>query len=74
MFDFAEYYGEWNDYFQSFKWQKLSMCAYYFGYEFNAHDSLEDVKATLHCYNKINELKSTGEYQKRVDLNYQYVE
>lgn len=74
MFDFAEFYGEWNDYFQSFKWQKLGNCASYFGYEFNAHDSLEDVKATLYCYNKLNELKATGEYQKRVDLNYQSVE
>lgn len=53
MFSFAEIYGEWNDYYGEYKWQKLSKCAEYYGYEFKAHDSLEDVKATLYCYNKI---------------------
>lgn len=32
---------------------KLISCAQYFGYEFKAHNSLEDVKATLFCFNKI---------------------
>lgn len=27
----------------------------YYGYEFKAHDSLEDVKATLYCYKKMEE-------------------
>lgn len=51
MFEFAEIYGEWNDYFQDYRWQKLCVCADYFGYEGSAfHDSLEDVRATLFCY------------------------
>lgn len=53
MYAFAEIYGEWNEYYQSYKWQKLSTCAAYYGYQFKAHDSLEDVKATLYCYKKI---------------------
>lgn len=34
------------------RWQKLSTAAKHFKYTFDAHDSLEDVKATLHCYKK----------------------
>lgn len=47
MIDFAEIYGEWSDYKQSFKWQKLSTAAAYYDFKFSAHNSLEDVKATL---------------------------
>lgn len=50
MIEFSEVYGEWNDYFQNFKWQKLGTAANYYGYKFKAHDSLEDVKATLYVY------------------------
>lgn len=34
------------------KWFKLVDLAHYYGYEFKAHDSLEDTKATLYCYYK----------------------
>lgn len=51
MLEFAEVYGEWNDYYCNYKWQKLSTAARYYGYMFNAHDSLEDVKATLYVFN-----------------------
>ncbi len=44
MLAFAPIYGEWK---------KLTTCADYYGYKFNAHDSLEDVRATLYCYKKI---------------------
>lgn len=37
------------------KWQKLSSAAKHFRFEYNAHDSLEDVKATLHCYKRLLE-------------------
>lgn len=37
------------------RWQRLTAAANHFGYEFNAHDSLEDVRATLYCYRKILE-------------------
>lgn len=51
MPEFAEIYGEWNSRFKNYKWQKLCVCADYFGYEGSAfHDSLEDVRATLYCY------------------------
>lgn len=57
MLDFAEIYGEWNDYFHDWKWQKLITCANYYGYtsEDNFHNSFEDVKATLYCYYKMRE-------------------
>lgn len=37
------------------KWQKLSSAAKHFKFSYSAHDSLEDVKATLHCYKKLLE-------------------
>lgn len=55
MEHFAPIYGEWSEYYGNYKWQKLTTCAEYYGYEFKAHDSLEDVNATLYCYNKILE-------------------
>jgi DNA polymerase-3 subunit epsilon len=55
MIMFAEIYGEWNEHRGSYKWQSLTKCATYYGYEFKAHDSLEDVKATLYCYKKMEE-------------------
>lgn len=41
MIMFAEIYGEWNERRGSYKWQSLTKCATYYGYEFKAHDSLE---------------------------------
>ena len=62
MIKFAEIYGEWNDYWETYKWQKLSTCCTYYGYYLkNAHDSLEDCKATLYCYNKI--INNEGRYE-----------
>ena len=55
MLAFAEEYGEWNEYFGNYKWQKLSKAAAYYGYKFKAHDSLEDVRATLYVYNKMQD-------------------
>lgn len=52
MAAFAEIYGEWNEYFRDYKWQKLQTCATYYGYAGDGafHDSLEDVRATLYCF------------------------
>ncbi|MGN1457364.1 MAG: exonuclease domain-containing protein [Acutalibacteraceae bacterium] len=53
---FSEIYGEWNDYFGDYKYQKLTTCADYYNYDWNndtAHDSLSDCRATLYCYNQI---------------------
>ena len=56
MQDFADIYGEWSDKYGCNKWQKLTKCAEYYGYDWGtdiAHDSLADCKATLYCYQKM---------------------
>lgn len=45
----------YSGYIGNEKWQKLTTAARHFKYKFEAHDSLEDVKATLYCYKKIIE-------------------
>lgn len=51
MIPFAEVFGEWSDYFDDYKWQKLVTCAKYYGYQGDEwHDSLADTRATLHCF------------------------
>ena len=63
MQDFADIYGEWSDKYGCNKWQKLTKCAEYYGYDWEndtAHDSLADCRATLYCYNKINKRKERG--------------
>lgn len=60
MDDFAPIYGEWSDYHEDYKWQKLVTCAQYYGFDWNsiqenAHDSIGDCYATLYCYNKMKE-------------------
>lgn len=60
MEDFAEIYGEWNDYFDSYKWQKLSDCAEYYKYNWKndkRHDSLAACRAILHCYKEMQKNK-----------------
>lgn len=50
------------------KWFKLLELAKYYGYKFKAHDSLEDVKATLYCYYKFRkEQSSSFWYYKTLD-------
>ncbi len=55
MKDFAPIYGEWDEYHGDYRWQTLSRCAKYYGYQWDesAHNSLADVKATLYCYKKM---------------------
>lgn len=38
------------------RWQKLTTVARHFKFDFSAHESLGDVKATLHCYKKLLEV------------------
>lgn len=52
MKDFAAIYGEKGTR-GKYKWQTLTTCAKYFGYEFKAHNALEDVKATRYCFEQI---------------------
>lgn len=45
---FAEIYGDWNDYRQSYRWQKLeTACRYYKVKATDAHSALGDCLATL---------------------------
>lgn len=77
MEDFAVIYGDWNAEYQSFTWKSLSVCASYFGYEWGsdgAHNSLEDCKATLFCYNKICNPKNQAVYDKNMRRAYDGVE
>lgn len=55
MMDYAEIHGEWDKKRNDWKWQKLTACAAHYGYHYHAHDSLEDVKATLFCAKKCAE-------------------
>lgn len=60
MQDFAPIYGEWSEERGDYKWQKLSTCAAWYGYEWTergAHNSLEDCLATLHCYKEMEKEK-----------------
>lgn len=53
MYEFAEIYGQWNEYYGNYTWQPLSICCNYYGYYLgNAHNSLDYCRATLYCYNK----------------------
>ncbi len=62
MLAFAPIYGDYNERYGNYKWQSLSTCANYYNYEFNAHNSLEDTKATLYCYQKVKD------YKERIDM------
>lgn len=56
MENFAYIYGEWSEQYGCHKWQRLTKCAEYYGYDLGtdiAHDSLADCKATLYCYQKM---------------------
>lgn len=58
MSDFAPVYDDWDESIGDFRWQKLSTCAAYYGYDWGdtcRHDSLADCRATLFCYRKLNE-------------------
>ena len=60
MQDFAPVFGEWSDYYEGYKWQKLTTAAAYYGYDWDnrperAHNSLADCFATLHVYQKMQE-------------------
>lgn len=69
MMKFAPIYGEWSERFGDYRWQKLEICASYYNYQFNAHDSLEDAKATLYCFKKIQEQVKCEELEKAPEKN-----
>lgn len=55
MLDFAPIYGEWNYFRNDYYWQKLTTCAFHYNIDFRAHDSLEDVRATMACMYRVAE-------------------
>lgn len=54
------------------RWQKLTTAARHFKFKFDAHDSLEDVKATLHCFKKLVEY-ATATPDKDYILKYGFI-
>jgi len=59
MRKFAPVFGDWNEYFETFNWKKLSICTKYYGYDWGeekAHNSLSDAKAILFCFFKMNDI------------------
>lgn len=56
MRNFAVVYGEWSEKHQDYHFQKLTACAAYYGYEWpnGPHDSLEDAKATVYCWPRVD--------------------
>jgi len=61
MLEFAEYNGEWNDYYNDWKWIKLAEAVKKVSPQFNfcAHDSLEDCKATREIWQFLMNRKNT---------------
>lgn len=58
MLEFAPIAGDYDEKHNSYKWKRLTYCADYYGYAgYKAHDALEDVRATLYCYNAIEKDK-----------------
>lgn len=62
MKEFAPVGGRWNERHEDFGWVKLAECARHYGYRFNAHDALEDARATLHCFRAMLEDEAEGGY------------
>lgn len=64
MREYAKVYGEWSDYYQDRKWTKLVNVARRYGYSYQAHNALEDARATAYCYNRfINEQREQSPNQ-----------
>lgn len=57
MEEYARLHSYWDEHYQNWKWKKLTEAAAYYGYEFKAHDSLEDALATLYVHKKVEEEK-----------------
>lgn len=54
MKEFAPVNGRWSEKRGDYAWCKLAQCAKHYGYgPFAAHGSLEDAKATAHCFREL---------------------
>jgi len=61
MLEYAEFFGDWDDYHESWKWQKLANAARHSRYEpaqgMQLHRAISDCVATLHVYKHMQENK-----------------
>jgi len=56
MHIFAEHYGDWDDYHQSFTWQKLETAGHYFNIDLpNSHRALADTLLTREVFLRMGE-------------------
>ena len=55
MDEYAQAYGRWSDRKEDYLWVKLEQCARHYGYGFDAHNALEDAKATAFCLQRFME-------------------
>lgn len=59
---FAQYYGDWNDYYGTYRWQKLTTAAGYFGIPTNgAHGAAADALMTLRVVQAMAASKTSEE-------------
>lgn len=62
MEQFAAFYGDWNDYYGSYRWQKLTTAAAHFGLSVvGAHGAVADALLTLAIVRKMAETKLSTE-------------
>lgn len=62
---FAEYYGDWNDWHKSYRWQKLSKAANFCNVEIKeAHSALGDCRMTLAVVNYMLQMWSDKQADK----------
>lgn len=67
MKEFAPVAGKWDERHGDWRWVKLGQCAGHYGYRFEAHDALEDTRATLHCFNTMLSDDASGGYPSLVE-------
>lgn len=61
MLEFAPIYGDYNEYFQTYKWQKLTTAAAYYGLDTSgAHDALDDVAMTIEVLRAMTKPRTLG--------------
>lgn len=56
MLAFSKHYGEWNDYYGNYRWQRLGTAAEYVLHELReAHDAVADAQACCAVYRYLND-------------------
>ena len=66
MKEYSSIYGTWNEWRGHRQWMKLVDCAEHYGYEFSAHNALEDAKATAYCFNQL--MNDENYYQESLNV------